>query len=103
MISTKSFRQSQLSCSEAALYASVAANRYSEMKTEHLTLKAFTARIHLSDLRGVRCEFAFSDISVCARVTDSLNVGVKASASPPFCLYSARISLRFRGFLIEPT
>lgn len=45
-IFTKSSKQSQLSCSEAALYASATANRHRQMKSEHLALKAFTASTH---------------------------------------------------------
>lgn len=81
-------------------------NRYRLMKIEHLTLKAFTAGMHLSDLRSVT--------QVCVlryhRAADSLSAGVKASAPlhhphtlpAPFCLYATHISLRFRGFLIKP-
>lgn len=54
-------------------------NRNRLMKIEHLTLKAFTAGIHLSDLRSVTqvCVFRYH------RAPDSLSTGVKASAPLP--------------------
>lgn len=66
------------------------------MKTKQFTLKAFTARTHMSELSSV--------MQICIlryhHVTLSLSVGVKASARPPFLPH---ISLWFRGFLIKPT
>lgn len=67
----------QLSCSEAALYASATTNRYKLMKTEHLTLKAFTAGIHMSDFEKCNASL-YSQIPP----RDSLNVGVKVAPPP---------------------